>query len=440
MRRRGTVLLCVLGDCDVRRVEMAFSAFNLAEYGVWVSVLVYAFESGGAAATAVVAVAQLLPAALIAPVLARSVDRRGPTVALRHGYWFQSAALGATSLLLLMASPHLLVYPTAIVAAVAVTVTRPAQAALMPELVHDAESLTAVNVLSGWVESLSVLTGPALAGVLIALDGPGAAVGAFALGTICAALLVTGIPARKPSPARTPADSNRSVDLRHTVSAIRAHEGLTALITMLGVQFLVIGMLDVLMVVLAISALGLGASGAAYLNAALGAGAVLGSVAAVWLIGRRRLTSPLVAAALGWALLLAVLGAWPSAVGAFLLLSGAGGARSVLDISGRTMLLRAAPATLRGRIFGLLEGLSMLGLAIGSSLASLLVAAGGPATALVATSALLCAVTLLAAAQIKRLENNSEPPGLLLSSLPDADAESPLDINQVPAPAVAVTP
>src|SRR5450755_2523410 len=65
VRRRGTVLLCVLGDCDVRRVEMAFSAFNLAEYGVWVSVVVYAFESGGAAATAVVAVAQLLPAALI---------------------------------------------------------------------------------------------------------------------------------------------------------------------------------------------------------------------------------------------------------------------------------------------------------------------------------------------------------------------------------------
>ena len=85
------------------------------------------------------------------------------------------------------------VYAAAIVAASAVTVTRPAQAALLPQLAPRSEQLTAINVLSGWVESVSFLVGPALAGVLIAFDGPGAAVGCFALITTVSALLVTGL-------------------------------------------------------------------------------------------------------------------------------------------------------------------------------------------------------------------------------------------------------
>jgi hypothetical protein len=50
-------------------VEFAFVAFNLAEYGVWVTVLVYAYGHGGTTATAFVAVAQLVPADVLAPTL-----------------------------------------------------------------------------------------------------------------------------------------------------------------------------------------------------------------------------------------------------------------------------------------------------------------------------------------------------------------------------------
>jgi hypothetical protein len=175
-------------------------------------------------------------------------------------------------------------------------------------------------------------------------------------------------------------------------------------VVLVGAQYLVIGVLDVVLVVLAIGSLGMGASGAGYLTAAFGAGGVIGSLIALSLIGRRRLSAPLSAAAISWAAVLVLLGVWPSVAGAFLLLAAAGAARSVLDTSGRTILLRAAPPALRGRIFGLLEGLAMFGLAAGSALVPAMVALGGPGTALAATGVLLGLITLAAGAAVRRAD------------------------------------
>lgn len=404
---RASILRHLLRNHSVRRLELAFSGFNMAEYGVWVSVLVYAYERGGVDVTAVVAVAQLLPAGLLAPLLARSVDRWGAALALRAGYWLQSASLAVTAWLVLAAAPELLVYAGAIVAAVAVTMTRPAQAALVPSLVGGARELTAINVLSGWVEGVSVLAGPALAGVLMGLDGPGLSIGAFAVSAAGSALLAAGVDRGVRAEAIPPPGGERA---RATAPSAPGSIGrepahFRGLVALLGAQYLVIGMLDVLLVALAIGILGLGASGAGYLNAAFGAGGVIGSAAAIWLIGRRRLVRPLLSAAIAWSLLLAVLAAWPTALGAFLILAATGTTRSVLDVSGRTMLLDAAPAALRGKVFGLLEGVAMLALALGSLLVPLLISLGGARTALIAAGGLLSATTFAAFAHLHRLDD-----------------------------------
>ncbi len=398
-----SVLRGLLGDSRIRAVELAFGGFNMAEYGVWVAVLVYAYQRSGVTLAAVIAVAQLLPAAVVAPLAARTADRRGGAAALRAGYWLQAGLLALTSSLLLAGAPAVLVYLGAILAASAVTITRPAQASLLPVLVRDRDQLTAVNVLSGWVESLSVLAGPALAGVMITLGGPGAALAAFAALVAGSALAVTSQGLHDQRELGL-ADAEQPVTFRGGLHALRDDHDLVALVLLLGAQYLVIGVLDVLLVVLAISVLGLGASGAGYLNAAFGAGGVLGSVAALSLIGRNQLVSPLLGAAAGWAVLLIALGAWPTVLGAFLLLAAAGTARSVLDVSGRTILLRACPEAVRGRLFGLLEGLVMLGLALGSILVPLLVSVANPPLTLVAVGVLLSAIALLAATQLRRID------------------------------------
>jgi MFS family permease len=174
-------------------VELAFSGFNMAEYGVWVSVLVYAYERGGTSTAAIVAFVQLVPAAVAAPLLARATDRRDPARALRRAYWWQFAALGATSLLAYFATPDLLVYASATLAAAAVTATRPAQAALVARLAVSSDELTAINVVSGWVESVSILAGPALAGAVIGPSGAPASIGLFAVLTLATALLTTRV-------------------------------------------------------------------------------------------------------------------------------------------------------------------------------------------------------------------------------------------------------
>jgi predicted MFS family arabinose efflux permease len=177
---------------------------------------------------------------------------------------------------------------------------------------------------------------------------------------------------------------------------------LAAVVGLLGAEYFVIGALDVLLVVLAIHVLGLSSSGAGYLNAAFGAGGMVGSIVAVSLIGRSKLSGPLLGASIGWGVLLALLGAWPSVLGAFLLLIAAGATRTVVDVSGRTMLLREAPPAARGRVFGLLESMTMLGLALGSVLVPVMVAVGGAGFAVEVTAIGLMSVTVVVAALLRR--------------------------------------
>jgi hypothetical protein len=135
------------------------------------------------------------------------------------------------------------------------------------------------------------------------------------------------------------------------------------LVGVVGLQYILIGALDVLYVVLAITTLGIGESGAGYLNSAFGLGGLIGVAVAAMLVARRRLAPALTAGILTAALALGVLGIFPTVVGAFVLLAVAGLSRSVFDVTGRILLQRAAPPHVMGQVFALLESLMNAGLA-----------------------------------------------------------------------------
>jgi Cyclic nucleotide-binding domain len=62
---------------------------------------------------------------------------------------------------------------------------------------------------------------------------------------------------------------------------------------------------------------------------------------------------------------------------------------AVLEMATRTLLQRAVPSQLLGRIFGVVEGVTMAGLAIGSLYTTLLIHLGGPKAALIGVAAIL---------------------------------------------------
>ena len=365
------------------------------------SVLVYAYGRGGTTLTAVIAVVQLVPAAVVAPLAARLSDSRGGAATLRIGYLAQAVAIGAGAAGMLLDAPAVMVYVSAVVAASAVTLTRPAQGALLPGLVDTPAQLTAANVVSGWVESIGLLAGPALAGVLIAVDGPGLALALFSALVAMSTILV--------GPLRG-----------HAVTVVAEAEGeppsmagtlrspaVLALLAIGAAHFVVMGSLDVLEVVLAIKVLGLGSSGAGYLAAAFGAGAVVGAVIALLLVGRRRLANPVLGSAMSWGGALVALGIWPTVGGAFSLFAAGGASHTVLDVSGRTLLHRAVPPQLHGRVFGVLEGLAMLGLACGSILVPLITGLFSTDAALIFAGGLMVLVPLATTVALRSFERRA---------------------------------
>jgi MFS family permease len=403
------VLATVFRNPELRRVELAFVAFNAAEFATWIAMLVFAYEQGEATTAGLVALAQLVPAGIFAPFAAALADRRGPAWMLPQSYRAQALTMGATALALFADAPPVLVYAFAATAATAVTFTRPAQSALLPGLARSPEELTSANVVSGWIESVSVFAAPAAAGVLLAISGPGTVWAVMAAVALAGGLLTIGLP----GPAGSAERLTEASPLGETVAGFRLlarDRDARLLIGLLGAQFIGIGALDVLYVVLALGVLGIGESGAGYLNAAFGLGGVLGIAATAALVGRPHLARPLLAGVAVWAVALFALAGYATVIGAFVFLAAAGAGRSLLDVAGRTLLQRTAPTELLSRVFGVLEGLSMAALAIGSILTPALIALAGPKGALIGVGAILCLVALVARRRVLDIDRSATVP------------------------------
>ena len=385
-RRRLGAFRALAGNRALRRVVGGYALFILTEYSVWIAMLVYAYSRGGATIAGVVALAQLVPAALLAPVFAALADRRSPVVLLAGGYLVQAAGMGATAVAIAEGVP-LAAYAAAVVASTAVTATRPAQSTLIPSLAATPDQLTASNVVVSWVEAAGIAVAGSLTGVLIWLTGVAGVFGVCAALGAVAALLVfrLRVPAlAAPQERAPPIAAGLSASVRLAVRQPR----LRLMLALLTAEAAVVGALDLLFVILAVTVLGRTQAWAGYLNSAYGVGAILAATVSVLLVGRR-LGMPILGAALLLSGALAALAAGLGLAGTVGLLTVAGAARALLDVASRSLLQRSVPAQSLGQVFGLLEGLTMAGLAVGSLLVPLLVHLGGSRLALLGVAAVL---------------------------------------------------
>jgi hypothetical protein len=366
-------------------VLVAYGVFSATQNAVWIAMLVYAYERGGAGTAGAVAVAQLLPAALLAPVAAAVADRRSPGGGLVGGYLVQVAGMLATAMAIGLEAPPA-AYAGAVIASAAVVWTRPAQTPLVPGLVHNAEELTAANALTGWIESASVVASSAATALLLSVAGPGLV---FAVAGV-AGLMSVGLAATVRGTGALAVDE--SAGLAGTLAGFRVLAREPAprlLVALLGAQWVVIGALDILFVVLAVDVLDRGQGWVGYLSMAYGLGGVLAGLAGMALVGRRRLSIPILGGVVLIAAALALSALSTTAAATVALLAVVGGGRTLCNLATRTLLQRAVPAEMVGRVFGVAEALAMAGLAVGSAVVPLLVAVGGTATAVLGTAAIL---------------------------------------------------
>jgi MFS family permease len=420
--RIPSVFATVFRNPELRRVEAAFAAFNAAEWGVWIAMLVYAYGKGGATEAGIVAFVQLVPAAALAPFAAGLADRHRPARVLAAGYVLQAAAMGTVAAVIFAGAPAPIAYALAALAATAVTITRPAQAALLPALAHSAEELTATNVVSGWIESAAVLAAPAAAGLILSVASPAAVFAVMAGVVLAGAVVVTPI-AGPPAAAASEADDE---PLR---AVLAQAPGL--LVGLLGAQYVLIGALDVLFVVLAIGVLDLGGSGAGYLNAAFGLGGTVGIAATVALVGRKRIAPSVAAGVAAFSIAFVLIGIWPTTAGTFLLLVVAGAGRALLDVGGRTLLQRMVPSNLLAGIFGVLEGLSMAALAIGSLLVPALVGLGGARTACIVLGLFMPVAAIFGARRLLALDRVADVPVVEIALLRSLSIFAPLGVPEI---------
>ncbi len=407
------------------RLQLAWAAVMVASWTATVSLSVVAFTEGGSAAVALAVLARTVPGAVAGPAVGALVDRYPRQRCLLWAAGLSALAAGGAAVA--TRSPVAVVALVSVVA-LATMLFRTAQSAIVPELVDEPADLTAANVLSSAVESLGVFAGPALAGVLLAVHGPGLALGAAAVLFVAGGALLLGLGGPAGDGSRTAPGARGSVlDLARLRTA-------RVVLGLVFAQTVVSGGLLVLYPSLAVRALHVDVSAVGLLTAAFGLGGVLGSVAVFTLAGSPRLGLLTVWALLLWSVPLLVVPAAAGVAPVLAVLLVVGGGNVLFDVTSVTLLQRGVPGRLAGRAFGAVETAYVLGVGAGAAAAAVLDRTVGPGPAVAVLGSGLVVVAALAVRSLRRLDVELAAPTRevgLLRTLPAFALLPPFEIERL---------
>jgi MFS family permease len=400
LRTVSAVFAWAFRNPDLRDVGFAYALFGVAEFGSWIALLVFAFDRGGSTAVLVITLVQLVPCVVLGPMIGALVERWTPARSLVVGYGLQVLSLGAVATAVAGHAPYAVVVALSPLITLSLTVTRPAQSAVLPAAVRTAEELTAANVMTGWTESAAALVGPALAGLAIGLGGVGAALVVMAvlpLGSLLLAAVVRRRLAARGLVASAPdGDGDGLLPLlRSNLARTLRDPGIRVLLIVTTFFYVLIGALDFLAVVVALQVLHTGPGGPGFLNAAVGAGQLAAAPLTAFLVGRHPLSPTLVVSLLVAVGALTLVAVRPVTALALVLFAVVGAGTAVFNATGKTLMQRAAPPDAIAGSFSVVESLMDFGLASGGILAWAGVQLVGPRGALVVPA--VAAVVLLVA-------------------------------------------
>ena len=421
-----------LGTADLRRLQTAWATSAVGSWVFFVALAVYAYDAGGATAVGAAAFVRMVPAGLAAPLAGVLVDRHSRRDVLAWSLVARALILGALFAGVAMDAPIALVLVAAALFTIAGTAHKPAQASLLPTLAETPIQLAASNAIWSAVDNGGFLFGSLAGGVLIATGGVDVAFAATAALFVLALVPVLRIQ-RDPVPDYR-ADRAAEHPLREASQGFReviADDGLRLVVGVLTVATLAEGMVDVLVVVVALDLIGLADAGVGWLNAAWGAGGMLGGVAALALLGRGRLAAGLAGGALLVGLPLIGIAAVDAAVLAGALLVALGVGYALIETAGLSLLQRLSSDDVLGRAFAVVESSYWITTGVGALIAPALVSLLGVRGALVAVGAGLVLAVAARWAALGRLEVATPVPEGPFRALRSVPAFAPLSIATV---------
>jgi MFS family permease len=387
---------------DLRRAQLAFFGAWAAEWAFTVALGVYAFHHGGAAAVGLVAVLRMLPSALLAPVLTPYADRWPRERVLVVVSAVRAGATGGTAILVAADGSVAAVYALAALSTVAATLYRPAHSALLPSLCRTPYELAGANVVRGMLDSLATLVGPLVAAVLLSTSGVTGVLAVAAASSAWSAALMLAV--RTDTVPRSRRRMRAVADLVEGLRAVGGNRDLRLLFRVGFSQIFTRGALTVFSVVVALDLLGTGESGVGTLNAAVGVGAVVGSVAASLLVGTKRLARWFGIGVVLWGLPLSMVAVLASEPATLVLLPVIGLGNALVDIGLFTLIARLSSDTVMARVFGLLESNGALGFAAGAAVTPVVIDLLGLRGALVVVGLVGPVVTAVSWPRLRRLD------------------------------------
>jgi MFS family permease len=398
---------------DMQRLQLGYLGSAMGQWAGSVAVSVFAFEEAGAGGVALQLALRMIPAAVVSPLGGVIADRYRRERVMVTCDLVGAALAGVMVVLVIADAWYVSVLLVSGLRGVVGTAFQPAKAALLPALAREPDELTAANVVSSAIESVSVMAGPAIGAVLLSVSSLEIVLVVTAAGMLWSAALIARI--RVSSRADAPEEPRLLHALTRGFAAVASNGAVRLVVLLVTAQTFVYGMLTVLAVAAAFDLLDMGRSGFGILQAAEGAGSVAGAAASVLLVGRQRL-APSLAAGLGlYGASLIVFGGLATPAVAIAALAVLGVANSLIDVSAFTLLQRAAPDEVLGRVFGALETAILASIAAGAAVAPPLVDLLDVDGALIVAGAVLPVLVVVSWVSLARLD------AVVESAFPAAD-------------------
>jgi len=363
----STTGLAALREPDIRRLEVGWLLSLAGTFSYTVALLTYSYAEGGATLVAVYGAVSTVPGALLTPVLMTVTGRVGSARMLRWTTAARTVLVAAAAALAIADVAAGVVVGLAAAAHSLSATFRPTQASALPWLARTPAELTAATVTATMAENVAALTGPVLAGVVLAVADPPVAIavsaGCLLLATTSLRLLSVPEAARSGGPIRPGGLVRDAIEGGAALARIGRPAGVIALGF---AQTFVRGALLVLMIVLALDTLALGNDSIGWLNAAIGFGGLAGAALAARLVRMTRLGRCFVVGAAGWGVGVVAFSGAPTAATAFGALVLVGIANAFQDAPAFVLMPRILGPELAGRALGAFELVVMAGMGAGA--------------------------------------------------------------------------